>query len=252
MTQQVVRSARAVTIGDELLTGKVRDQNSFELARTLFRLGISLDGIELVPDRTVEIRRAVAHAVERADVVFTSGGVGPTHDDVTLLGVAEALGRALSPHPGMIDLFTTHFGPSFSESHRKLALLPEGAMLLQSPGLAWPVVVVGPVWLLPGVPEFYRAKMETVANYLVGPSPFFTKSLHLTADELTIKSALERVVLAHPEVAIGSYPKWRHPVYKTRVTLDSRDAVILGQAFAELEDLVRSHIVEFEGDPLDS
>lgn len=248
---RVVSSARAVTIGDELLTGKVRDQNSFELARTLFRLGISLDGIEIVPDRTAEIRRAVSSALERADVVFTSGGVGPTHDDVTLLGVAEALGRALAPHPGMIELFSTHFGPSLSASHRKLALLPEGATLLTSPGLAWPVVVVGPVWLLPGVPEFYRAKMETISNHLIGPSPFFTRALHLSADELTIKSALDQVVAAYPGVMIGSYPKWLHPVFKTRITLDSRDQNLLGSAFSALEDLVRAHIVEFEGDPAD-
>jgi len=243
---QVVRSARAVTIGDELLTGKVRDRNSFELARTLRRLGISLDGIEIVPDRTIEIRRAVERAVERADVVFTSGGGGPTHDDVTMLGVAEALGRPLAPHPGMLELFSTHYGASFSESHQRLSLLPEGATLLVTPGLLWPVIVVGPVWLLPGVPEFYLKKLEAVAAHLRGPSPFFTQSLHINADELTIKDELDRVVLAHPEVMIGSYPRFKHPVYKTRITVDSRDETLLERAFTDLKSALEPYVVEYD------
>lgn len=222
---RVVTTAWAVTIGAEILSGKVHDTNSYELAKALRRLGIELLRIVVVPDDIAQIEAAVREARRKADVVFTSGGIGPTHDDKTLAGVAQALDRPLLANPS-------------------LAIpIPAGSELVVLGNPKWPTVVAEGVWMLPGIPELFRMKLAVLGEYLRGPAPFFSRSLFLDADEPEIVEHLNETVARHPNVEVGSYPAWNHSRYRTQVTFDSRDETSLLNALEELESRVRTRIV---------
>jgi molybdenum cofactor synthesis domain-containing protein len=223
MTPRTIRTAAALLVGNELLSGKVHEANLVELARTLRALGIALQRVVMVPDEVEGIARDVKDLSSRFDVLFTSGGVGPTHDDVTIESVALAFGTVAGVNESMAELLRSAYGDSFSEHHLRMAMVPEGADLLTTGNERWPTVVMRNVWIMPGVPEIFRSKLDVVRAHLVGPAPFHSKAVFTRADEGHLKPLLDRVVAEHPEVEVGSYPKWFDPTYKTKVTFDARD-----------------------------
>ncbi|MEZ4219536.1 MAG: molybdopterin-binding protein [Polyangiaceae bacterium] len=223
MTPRVVADAAALLIGNELLSGKVHEANLIELARTLRALGIALRRVVMIPD-DIDVIATEVHALSRTHgVLFTSGGVGPTHDDVTIEGVARAFDVQAVMHPTLERLLRDAYGGKITEGHLRMALVPEGATLAESTEVRWPTTVHANVWILPGVPEIFRMKLAVVREYLRGPAPFHSKAVFTQMDEASLKPALDAVVAAHPEVDVGSYPKWFDDSYKTKVTFDARD-----------------------------
>lgn len=240
---RVVRSAAALIIGGELLSGKIKDENSHALACTLRALGIELTHVSILPDDTNKISEELRRLRTTVDVVFTSGGVGPTHDDVTVDAVARALRLPVSEDQILAGLLRTAFGERMTPAHLRMARVPEGATLFTGSEVGWPVVVVQDVWLLPGIPELFRMKMTIVRDHLRGPGPYFSEVVLLSAEEAEIKNELDRVVRAHPEVEIGSYPKWFDPSYKTRITFDARAEDLARAAARELRALLADRVV---------
>lgn len=234
-----VRTASALVIGNELLTGKIREANLFELARTLRSLGVELRRAVVVTDDVDVIASEVRHLSELSDIVFTSGGVGPTHDDVTLEGVAAAFGLKTHLHPEIEIMLRTLYGERVTEGHLRMALVPEGARVL-SDDLSWPTVVVHNVWVLPGVPEAFRTKLTVLREHIRGPGTFHTHEVFTKMDEGDLKPLLDHVVNAHPDVELGSYPKWFDPRYKTKVTFDARARDKLEAAVAEFLSILPS------------
>jgi len=246
MSQRVAQTAAALLVGNELLSGKVHEANLVELARTLRALGIALRRVVLVPDELETIANEVASLSRDHDVVFTSGGVGPTHDDVTIESVARAFGASVHIEEGMASLLKKAYGERFTEPHLRMALVPDGASLATTDDEHWPTVVMRNVWVLPGVPEIFRSKLAVVRAHLRGPSPFVSRAVYTRLDEGHLRDRLDAVVAAHAEVEVGSYPKWFDPTYKTKVTFDGRDAARVDAAVADFvasltdEELVRA------------
>ena len=232
--QTVVETAAFLAIGNELLSGKVVEANLAPLAQTLRALGVELRTAEILLDDVPTLARAVARLSAAHGVVITSGGVGPTHDDVTMQAVAQAVGRKVVREPALIELVRETFGEKITDAHLRFADVPEGAHLRRGPDASWPTPVVENVWILPGVPEVFRMKLATLREWVVGPRPFVTRALVLNRDEVDLKDQLDAVVAAHPLVSIGSYPALFNPRYRTRITFDgSRE----GAVSAALEDL---------------
>jgi molybdopterin-biosynthesis enzyme MoeA-like protein len=222
LERRQAQSAALLIIGNELLSGKVLEANLQPLAQTLRALGISLARVSVLPDQlgllTTEIRSlAGAH-----DVLFTSGGVGPTHDDVTIDAVANAFGTRTTFDPTLVELVQRAYGARSTEDHLRLARVPEGASLATSPDGAWPTPVYENVWMLPGVPEVFREKLATVRAWLSGPEPFVSRAVYTRVEEAGLVKLLDAVVAAHPLVEIGSYPRWFEPSYRTKITFDAR------------------------------
>lgn len=238
MSPTVAESAAALLVGNELLSGKVHEANLVELARTLRALGVSLRRAVMVPDDVEGIAAEIRDLSARHDVVFTSGGVGPTHDDVTIESVARAFGVPVRIEPGMAEMLEHAYGDRFTEHHLRMAQVPEGATLHTTDDERWPTVVMRNVWILPGVPEIFRSKLSVVRAHLTGPVPFLTRAVLTRLDEGHLKPLLDSVVADHPSVDIGSYPKWFDPSYKTKVTFDCRDAACLNAAVAAFLELV--------------
>jgi molybdenum cofactor synthesis domain-containing protein len=245
-------TAAILLIGNEILSGKVDDQNARYLIGELRSLGVALRRIEVVPDDVDDIAESVRTLSARFDTLFTSGGVGPTHDDVTLAAVAAAFGMPLVRHPELEGLLRASFGGRLHERDLRMADIPAGARLEHGPGATgpgagapWPVIVVGNVWILPGVPSIFRRKFEAVRE-LHRASPIHARALYSRAGEGEIAGAMDDVVAAFPGVDIGSYPHPDAADYRVRVTLDGRDAGAVDRALAALAGRLGDAVVRVE------
>jgi molybdenum cofactor synthesis domain-containing protein len=218
-----MRRASALLIGNELLSGKIADTNLLILARCLRGLGIALRRVVMILDDPDVIASDVKSLAATHDLVFTSGGIGPTHDDVTVEGVARAFGVTVIRDHEMERRIRSHYGATCTESHLLHARVPEGARLVSTPDMPWPTVVMRNVWLLPGVPEVFRMKMRHVETLLGGDAPFVSFAVFTTLDESDLKPLLDGVVATYGDVDIGSYPRWHDPEYQTKLTFDGID-----------------------------
>ncbi|HKO49277.1 MAG TPA: molybdopterin-binding protein [Polyangiaceae bacterium] len=238
MNPRVVRTAAALVIGNELLTGKVLDANVHALAGSLRALGILLSRVVMLPDDVGILADEVRRLSADFDVVFTSGGVGPTHDDVTVEAVARAFGVEVVLDPTLSDLLRKVYGERISEAHLLMARVPLGATLCGSPEVEWPTPVMNNVWILPGIPDLFKLKLLTARAWLRGPTSFVTRALFLRLEEPLLKPLLDAVVARHPQVEIGSYPKWFDPSYRTQITFDAESAQAAQAALDDLRSLL--------------
>ncbi len=239
--RRVTVRAAFLVIGNEILTGKVVEENVPFLAKELFALGVSLARIVVCEDDEAVIAADVRALAASHDVLFTSGGVGPTHDDVTIPSIARAFGRTLVRDPSLERRIRDHFGPRTTEGHLRMAEMPEGGELVQSEKMSWPVLRVENVWVLPGVPEIFRMKFELVRDRLARAEPFQTRAVFTSCDEGEIAALLADVEARFGGIRIGSYPKLGDPEYTVKVTVDGRDAAQVDRA---LEALLRGLAVE--------
>jgi molybdenum cofactor synthesis domain-containing protein len=241
-------TAAILVIGNEILSGKVEDENARFLIGELRRLGVSLRRIEVVPDLVEEIAASVRALSARVDHLFTSGGVGPTHDDVTLQAVAAAFGMEIVRHPELERLLRESYGPRLHARDLRMADLPAGARLEHGPdgrSATWPVVVVRNVWILPGVPSIFRRKFEAVRALFRAP-PIHGRALYVRAGEGEIAGALDETVAAFAGVEVGSYPQLDAATHRVKITLDGRDAAAVERALAFLAARLGDALVKTE------
>ena len=156
------RKAAALVIGNEILSGKIEEKNVAVLAVELRRLGVALERVVIVPDIVDVIAREVMELSASHDFLFTSGGVGPTHDDVTVEAVAKAFGVRVVTDEGVANLIRAHYKDRCTEGHLRMALVPEGAALEITDDIRWPTIRIENTWLLPGIPEVFKLKMSVV------------------------------------------------------------------------------------------
>lgn len=223
-------TAAALVIGNELLTGKVEEANVVVLARLLRGHGIELRRVVTIGDDVDEIAAEVKALSASHDWLFTSGGVGPTHDDVTVFGVAKAFGMGVSESPVLAAMIREHYKERCTSGHLRMALVPDGAELASTEAIRWPTIRAKNTWLLPGVPEIFKMKLAVVAAHLPRGKGFVTHAVFTKMDEGDLKPLLDDVVARFPEVGVGSYPKWQHPDYRTKLTFDGRDEARVTEA----------------------
>jgi molybdenum cofactor synthesis domain-containing protein len=227
--------AAAVVIGNEVLNAQVPDENGAYLIQRMRERGIGLRSLSVVPDDVDAIVDAVVRARRRAQWVFTSGGIGPTHDDVTVRAVALALGRRVVRLPEMLALLEAHYPEVHTPEALRLTEAPEGTQLLLQEGSWYPVLACDGVFLLPGVPQLFRRQLETVLKTLPGAT-VFQRALYLCRGEAEIAGALDKVALQTPGVGIGSYPQYGPGVdYRVRVTVEGPEQGAVDAAVARLE-----------------
>ena len=216
-------TAALLLIGNELLSGKVQEQNQRPLARMLRSVGIPLVRAVTVPDAIDTIAAEVRALAAQHRWLFTSGGVGPTHDDVTLAAVAQAFDVPIVRDPVFAARVERQYAERLTAAHLRMADVPEGAVLVTGEPAGWPIVRKDNVWIMPGVPEVFRMKLGVIKNELPKAEGFCTHSVYTLLDEGFLAPLLDRVVAAFPEVEVGSYPKWFDATYKTKLTFDGQD-----------------------------
>ncbi|AKU90502.1 competence/damage-inducible protein A [Vulgatibacter incomptus] len=238
--------AAAIVIGDEILSGKIRDSNGPLLVDVLRSVGAPLKRILTVSDDLEEIGWAVRSCLGRFQPIFTSGGIGPTHDDVTVAGVAAALGRKVVRHPELEALVRKHFGDALPEEGLRLANVPEGAILVRSPRSWYPVISVDEIYLLPGVPELFRMHVEGIAERYRG-NPFHLRCVYVSEGEPAIAKILDRIAREHPDIALGSYPRIDDADHRVKLTLEAQVAEPVERALvALLRELPPGSVIRVE------
>ena len=231
-------TAAAVIIGNEVLSAKVEEQNGAWLIRKLHQQGVDLLSLCMVRDDVDAIVETVARSREMADWVVTSGGIGPTHDDVTVRAVALALGRNIVRRPEIEAGIRSHYRARGNLSPPpeafRLAEVPEGTALLDNPGSGYPIFLCDRVFILPGVPELFRRQLEVVLPRL-GGAPLYYRELLLVLGESELAQALDAVALAMPDVSIGSYPQFDPAIpYRVKVTVEHEVQSRMEEAVAAL------------------
>jgi molybdenum cofactor synthesis domain-containing protein len=240
--------AGIVVIGNEILSGKTVDSNSAFLARELRQLGVTLKRITVIPDELDVIAETVRDFHRQFDIVFTSGGVGPTHDDITIEGVARALGREVIVHPLLESKIREYLnGRSVNAAHLKMAEVPAGAELLMDDRLRFPTIKVENVYVLPGIPEILQQKFLALKDRF-SADPYYLKVIYTNEIESAIAAYLHDTLRAYPDLLLGSYPKIGNDEYRVKLTLESKDKNYVEQAFTHLLNLLpQGCVVKTEG-----
>ena len=215
--------AAIIVIGDEILSGKIRDSNGPHLIDKLRSVGMPLGRILTVADDIDEIAWAVNSCRDRYRPIFTSGGIGPTHDEMTVAGVARALGLSVIRHPEIEAGIRAHFGAGLKEEALRLANVPEGAELVRSERSWYPVAAVDEIYLLPGVPELFRMHVDGIVERYRG-APFHLRCVYLGVGEPEVAGVLDTIAREHPSVALGSYPRLGDPDHRVKLTLEAQVA----------------------------
>jgi molybdenum cofactor synthesis domain-containing protein len=226
-------SAGILIVGNEILSGKVVDTNSPYLCGELRSLGVEVQRIVVIPDVVDTIAEEV-RAMNRAyDFVFTSGGVGPTHDDLTLDGVARAFGRVLELNESLVARIERAQGYRPNESQLKMARIPSGSQLVDTGDFWFPVIIVENVYIFPGIPQLLRKKFEAIRERFRG-IPFVLKRVYVKRRESDIAAELNTVLTEFPELLLGSYPRVGEREFHVLLTLESRDPDYVQRALDEL------------------
>jgi molybdenum cofactor synthesis domain-containing protein len=224
-----MKTAAIIIIGNEILSGKVKDTNSSYLASELRALGVDLRRISVIPDDIDAIGNEVSSCSESYDYVFTSGGVGPTHDDVTMEGIAKGFGLGTDTNQRLSDVVGRLCSGDVTDAAMKMAIVPEGAELIEVEGVGFPLVVIRNVYVFPGIPEFLVKRFEAIKERFRS-TPFMVSKLYVNDEECFIAPYLESVLRKFKGVMVGSYPKVGLEEYKVVVTLESRDDGQLSKA----------------------
>jgi len=213
-----MKSASAVIIGNEILSGKFADENGPFLIRRLRTLGTRLVRLVTIADEPSSIAEEVRRCTAMTDVVFTTGGVGPTHDDRTFEGIGLAFDEPLQVHPDLLGLLESYALP-IDDATLRMARVPTSTELIGSPGVSYPVVKIRNVYVFPGVPKLFQAKFDGIAERFRGEQVCCTR-LYSPQSEALIASVLTRVAERFPDVEIGSYPRFGEGKFKVIITLE--------------------------------
>jgi molybdenum cofactor synthesis domain-containing protein len=238
----VDRTAGILVIGNEILSGKVVDTNSPFLCRELRALGVTVRRILTIPDELDTIAAAVAEFHAGYDFVFTSGGVGPTHDDVTIEGVARGLGRRVIRHPAIEQRLREFYKEKANEARLRMADVPDGTELIVDGRLGFPTLKCENLYILPGIPEILEQKFHAIRDRFA-TAPYHLRVIYTRDGEGTIAEHLNATVAAFPALLLGSYPKIGDPEYAVKLTLESKDQAYVERAFAHLMALLPSESI---------
>jgi molybdenum cofactor synthesis domain-containing protein len=240
MNEPKTVTACVLIIGNEILSGRTQDENLAYLARGLNDVGIRLKEARVVPDEAPVIIAAVNEVRARYDYVFTTGGIGPTHDDITAQSMADAFAVPLALHPEARRLLETHYPPgALTEARLRMARVPEGASLLPNPISRAPGFRIGNVFVLAGVPSIAQATFEQLKPNLKGGRKVLSRSLSCQLGEGVLAQDLAALQQRHRDVEIGSYPYFRRADFGVTLVLRGTEPAPLDAATEEAKALIR-------------
>lgn len=238
-----VVSAAMLAIGDELLSGRTKDKNIGHLADVLTMSGIDLKEVRIVSDEEDAIIEAVNALRSRYDYVFTSGGIGPTHDDITADAVSAAFSLPCEHDADALRILGDMYRVremEFTDARKRMARMPKGAKHIANPVSVAPGFIVGNVYVMAGVPQVFQAMLDNVVPTLKSGSKIMSQSVRSPFGEGDIGTPLTAVQKAHPETSIGSYPKYDGQRFSTEIVVRARDHDALTAAATAVTDMIEN------------
>jgi len=245
VTDDRVWTAALVVIGDEILSGRTQDKNVAQVAEWLNQHGIRLAEVRIVPDEIGRIAETVNELRAAHDYLFTTGGIGPTHDDITVDAMAEAFGVPVVVHPAARRILEDYYRDrpgGLTEARLRMARVPDGAELIHDERLGFPTILCENVYILPGIPEILEQKFQALRDRFA-VSPYFLRIVYTREGEGAIAEHLNATLAAFPELLLGSYPKIGDPEYAVKLTLESKDEGYVERALAHLLGLLPEEAV---------
>jgi molybdenum cofactor synthesis domain-containing protein len=236
-------TAAMIVIGDEILSGRTKDRNIGHLADVLTAIGIDLKEVRIVADEEAAIVEAVNAVRARYTYVFTTGGIGPTHDDITADSIAAAFTVPCGYDDRAFSMLEAHYaarGMEFTEARRRMARMPQGAAHIDNPISMAPGFVIGNVHVMAGVPAIFQAMLDNVVPTLKGGTKLLSGAVHCPHGEGTIGGPLGEIQKRHPETIIGSYPKYQDGSFWTELVVRARDPETLEAALADVRAMVEA------------
>ena len=235
------QTAAILVIGNEVLSGRTRDANAWLAAQRLFAQGCRLEEIAVVPDRMAAIIDTLNRLRGRYEAVITSGGIGPTHDDITADAIAAAFEVAIGPDPRAMAILGEHYaerGLEFTDARKRMARMPRGANHIENPVSIAPGFNVENVYVMAGVPSVFQAMLGNVLPTLKTGAKLISKTVHCPHPEGAIGGPLGEIQKAHPLTVIGSYPKFRDGKFWTELVIRARSTEALDPAVAAVEAMI--------------
>ena len=240
-------TAAVLVIGDEILSGRTQDTNTNYIAKQLGALGIDLREARIVGDVEDEIVAALNALRARYTYVFTTGGIGPTHDDITADAVAKAFGVGIDYHPEALAMLGARYKPGeFNEMRKRMARIPLGAELVRNTASVAPGIHIGNVYVMAGVPMIMRAMMEDIAPHLRRGAVVHAATVQARIGEGRIAEGLMKIQNDFPELALGSYPYYRDDGFGVQLVARGRDAARVEAAAQAIESMLRAEGAEPE------
>lgn len=237
-------TAAMVAIGDELLSGRTKDKNIAHLAKFLTVKGIDLSEVRIVADEPEAIVNAVNTLRAQYTYVFTSGGIGPTHDDITSDAIAQAFNTGIDYHPLAFKLLKENYDSrnmEFTKARQKMARIPKGANLINNAVSVAPGFQIENVYVMAGVPAVFNAMLLAIEPELKGGEILLSSNLNCNLGEGTIGDELAVIADKHPKVSIGSYPRFDGNVFTTEIVVRSRSQTSIDDASEEIQSLFSRH-----------
>jgi molybdenum cofactor synthesis domain-containing protein len=241
MSTERIYTAALVIIGDEILSGRTQDANLAYLAKWLGVQGIRLKEVRVVSDDMDAIADAVNGLRVKHDYLFTTGGIGPTHDDITVDAIAAALGREVIVHPDARAILASHYGDQLTEARLRMARTPAGASLIENPRTKAPGIRVENIFIMAGVPMITQGMLAALDGQLPGGAPVLSRTVAAWTQESVVADVLKQAERGNPGVQIGSYPFWREGKtganFVIRSTSTAQLAVVAEQLMAGLTQI---------------
>lgn len=237
------KTAAIVIIGDEILSGRIEDCNSLFFSKELRKLGVSVKHIAVISDDTEEIAETLRRSSGKYDYVFTSGGIGPTHDDITIEGVAKAFNVNVVKDPELEKIILERYKDGAAEAAMKMAEIPEGAELIKDGDLGFPLIVFRNVFIFPGIPEYLKNKFEAIKETF-REKPFYSRTLCVNQHESNIAHILGDAEKLFESVKIGSYPSVGKGTMRIKIVIESKDGEIVDKAFDYIKNLLDPNTIE--------
>ena len=238
MGQSRTWTAALVVIGDEILSGRTQDKNIVQVALWLNEQGVRLSEVRVVPDQIERIAGTVNELRAAYDYVFTTGGIGPTHDDITVDAMAEAFGVSVVVHPAARRILEDYYRDrpgGLTEARLRMARVPDGAELIENPASGAPGVKMGNVFIMAGVPSIAASMLEALNGTLEGGRPIVSITVGARAAESDVADLLRETEMANPGVAIGSYPFFKDGRYGANFVIRSEDGELARRTGDELK-----------------
>ena len=245
MTNKKEIIAGIIIIGNEVLSGRTKDVNTSTIATWLNSLGITVKEVRVIPDDKEKIIDTVNQLRKNFNYVFTTGGIGPTHDDITAESISEAFNLKYDFHKEAFSILENYYKPGeFSEGRQKMAKMPTSAKLIMNPSSGAPGFYVENVFCLPGVPSILKSMLGGLNNILVGGDPVISKTLNLQTVESEIAKSLSNVQNQNREVEIGSYPFFRAGKLGVSIVLRSTDQNKIDQCNDQILQFIKEKNIE--------
>ena len=242
-------SACILVIGDEVLSGRTEDKNINFIAKRCDNIGVSVNEVRIIPDDKETIKNTVLECYKKFDYIFTTGGIGPTHDDITTECIASAFNLEVEINPEALKRLKDHYKKSNIELNNariKMAKIPKGAKLIDNPVSSAPGFIVENIYVLPGVPKILQAMFKNLEDEIKGITNMVSKNIIVYSPEGEIADFLENIQNEFVDVSIGSYPYFRPPDVGTNIVLRSIDKNLINESAIAICRKLKENKILFE------